>query len=210
MADYEKIKEGFANLDEPTVLSELEKVIVEGADASEALLACQAGLDIVGQKFETGYYFIADLIFAGEIMNEAVAILSPVLADKGVESIGKVVICTVKGDVHDIGKNIVISLLEASGFEIIDLGVDVDPGTVVNAVKEHNPDVVALSGVLTLAINSMKNTVDALREAGLRDGIKVLIGGAPVTAEVCEIAGADSWTTNPQEGVVMCREWVAI
>lgn len=209
MADFEKIASGFDELDEPTVLAELEKVVAEGADATQALQACQAGLDLVGKKFETGYYFIGDLIFAGEIMKEAVDILSPVLAESDVEAVGKVVFCTVKGDVHDIGKNIVISLLRAGGFEVVDLGIDVAPEKVVEAVKEHDADIVALSGVLTLAIPSMKNTIEALKDAGLRDSVKVMIGGSPVTEEVCDIVGADFWTKNPQKGVAMCREWVA-
>jgi methanogenic corrinoid protein MtbC1 len=207
MTDYEKIRIGLGDLDEETVLNELESVISENSDAAKALQACQEGLEIVSQHFDTGRYFIGDLIFAGEIMREAVDILKPALAESKDTAAGKVVFCTVKGDVHDIGKNIVISLLTASGMNVIDLGVDVSPEKVVEAVRQNDCGIVALSGVLTLAIPAMKETVDALRGAGLREDLKIIIGGSPVTAEVCAIVGADFWTKNPQEGTKICLGW---
>jgi methanogenic corrinoid protein MtbC1 len=209
MADYEGIKINLGDLNEDNVLEAIKRIVDEGGDAEAALESCQKGLEIVGGRFDSGEYFIGDLIYAGEIMREAMDILRPALVSDSGEATGKVLICTVEGDIHDIGKNIVISLLEAGGFEVVDLGVDVSPEKVVQVVRESGIRIVALSGVLTLAIESMKKTVNALKEAGLRDTINILLGGAPVTAKVCEIVGADAWSLNPQEGLRICRNWAA-
>ena len=161
----------------------------------------------MGNLFEEGEYFVGDLIYAGELMQDAVQILKPYLAGENSNTVGRMLFCTVKDDLHDIGKNIVRSLLEASGMEVVDLGVDVPAEKIVQTVRDQNIKIVALSGVLTLAINSMKATVEALKAAGLRDEVKVIIGGAPVTQEANEIVGADAWTKNPQETVRICTEW---
>lgn len=203
--DFELLKQNMGELEEDAVL-EMLNGIDNAEDAQKAMEACQAGMEIVGQQFETGEYFVGDLVFAGELMQEAVAILKPYLAGQNSKTIGKMVFCTVEGDLHDIGKNIVRSLLEAAGMEVIDLGVDVAPAKIVEAVKANGVKIVALSGVLTLAINAMKATVEALKAAGLED-VKVIIGGAPVTQEANDIVGADAWTKNPQETVKICTEW---
>lgn len=203
--DFELLKQNMGELEEDAVL-EMLNGIDNAEDAQKAMEACQAGMEIVGQQFETGEYFVGDLVFAGELMQEAVAILKPYLAGQNSKTIGKMVFCTVEGDLHDIGKNIVRSLLEAAGMEVIDLGVDVAPAKIVEAVKANGVKIVALSGVLTLAINAMKATVEALKAAGLGD-VKVIIGGAPVTQEANDIVGADAWTKNPQETVKVCTEW---
>jgi methanogenic corrinoid protein MtbC1 len=207
MAGYEEIASALGNLEEEAVLAALEAVLEDGGSAEEALAACQKGLEIVGNNFETGHYFIGDLIYGGEIMREAVELLKPMLVQGGGESVGKVVFGTVKGDVHDIGKNVVISLMQASGLEVVDLGVDVAPEKFVSAVRDSGAGIVALSGVLTLSIPSMKATVEALVTAGVREQVKIILGGAPITADVCEIAGADAWTLNPQEGTRICLNW---
>lgn len=203
--DFELLKQNVGDLDEEAVLEVLNK-IDNTEDAQKAMEACQKGMEIVGEFFETGEYFVGDLIFAGELMQDAVQVLKPFLAGESNKSVGKMVFCTVEGDLHDIGKNIVRSLLEAAGMEVIDLGVDVPPAKVVEAVKANGVKIVALSGVLTLAINAMKATVEALKAAGLSD-VKVIIGGAPVTQEANEIVCADAWTKNPQETVKICTEW---
>lgn len=203
--DFELLKQNMGELEEDAVL-EMLNGIDNAEDAQKAMETCQAGMEIVGQQFETGEYFVGDLVFAGELMQEAVAILKPYLAGQNSKTIGKMVFCTVEGDLHDIGKNIVRSLLEAAGMEVIDLGVDVAPAKIVEAVKANGVKIVALSGVLTLAINAMKATVEALKAAGLGD-VKVIIGGAPVTQEANDIVGADAWTKNPQETVKVCTEW---
>ena len=166
------------DLDEDTMTEMLNEVMADGgSQAQSAMDACQKGMDIVGQRFESGEYFVGDLIYAGELMTTAVEILKSALV-AGESKDGeakKMILCTVKDDLHDIGKNIVRSMLEAAGFEVIDLGIDVPAEKVVETVKAENLKIVALSGVLTLAIDSMKKTVDALKAAGLSD-VKVIIG----------------------------------
>lgn len=208
MLDIEKLKADMGELDEEAVINALRAVMEDGgSEAAGAMQACQDGLNIVGDRFEAGEYFIGDLIFAGELMTQAVEILSPALTAGGGTQKGRMLMCTVKDDLHDIGKNIVISMLQASGFDVVDLGIDVDADLIVETVKKENLRIVALSGVLTLAIDSMKKSVEALRAAGLRDRVKVIIGGAPVSAEVCSQVGADAWAHNPQDTVRICSEW---
>jgi len=207
MTIYDKIKTAMGELDEDEVIKLVNEAL-ESSGASDALTACQEGLNIVGDRFTEGEYFVSDLIFAGDVMGQVVGILKPALAaGGGPGTAAKVILCTVKGDLHDIGKNIVKSLLEASSFEVIDLGIDVTPENIVAAAKEHDAKIIALSGVLTLAIDAMKDTVEALKKEGLREQVKVIIGGAPVSAEVAELVGCDAWSLVPQEGVKICLEW---
>jgi methanogenic corrinoid protein MtbC1 len=208
MASFAELTQAFAELDYAAIGGLIQELVQAPADASQALEACQAGMDRIGDKYETGEYFVADLILAGDMMAEAADQLKPWLAGSADANIGKLVICTVKGDIHDIGKNIVKALLEASGIECLDLGVDAAPQAIVDCVQQSGARIVALSGVLTLAIDSMKATVDALQAAGLSD-VKVLLGGAPVTADYCTYVGADAWSINAPEGVRICRSWLA-
>jgi len=210
LIDFEKLKTAMGNLDEDAVNEMLDQAIKSGGEnADRALAACQDGMEIIGSKYETGEYFVADLIYAGDLMTQAATLLKPQTGGKAGETIGKMVFCTVKNDIHDIGKNIVKALLEVAGIEVVDLGVDVAPDTIVAAVKDNGVSVLALSGVLTLAIDSMKATVEALTAAGLREQVKVLIGGAPVTAENSKLVGADAWSMSAAEGVAICRNWLA-
>jgi len=209
MIDLNNLVTAVGDLDDDAVTKILGEFAATGGEGVDSVLsACQDGMNIVGKRFESGEYYVADLIFAGEIMSGAAAALKPFLADSLSGKSGKMVLCTVKDDIHDIGKNIVKSLLEADGIEVIDLGVDVAPAAIVDAVRENEVKVLALSGVLTLAIDSMKDTVSALTEAGTRDQVKVLIGGAPVTADFCRVVGADAWSLNAAEGVRICRQWL--
>lgn len=211
MLDFDRLAQAMGDLDEDTVLEILNGVMDEGgAEAPRAMDACQQGMDIVGKLFEEGEYFVGDLIFAGELMTEAVDILKDGLVS-GETADGertKLILCTVKNDLHDIGKNIVKAMLEAAGFDVIDLGIDVAPEKVVGAVRESGVKIVALSGVLTLAIDSMKETVDALKAAGLGD-VKVIVGGTPVSEEACARIGADEWAHSPQKTVDTCRRWAS-
>ena len=208
MIDFEKLVQAMGDLDEDTVIELLEAVMEEGgADAPKAMEACQKGMDIVGRLFEEGEYFVGDLIYAGELMTRAVEIMKEALATG--DSSGpktKMILCTVKDDLHDIGKNIVKAMLEANGFEVTDLGIDVPASKVVDVAKAENVKIVALSGVLTLAIDSMKATVDALKEAGMED-VKVIIGGAPVSESAMQVTGADEWAHSPQKTVQVCKDW---
>ena len=205
MIDFENLAVAMGELDEDTVKEILESVdSVESANA--AMEACQKGMDTVGKLFEEGEYFVGDLIYAGELMTDAVEVLKPYLA--GAESSGsktKMILCTVKDDLHDIGKNIVRSMLEANGFDVLDLGIDCPAEKVVEVAKAEGIQIVALSGVLTLALDSMKATVEAIKAAGLT--CKVIIGGAPVSADACKNIGADEWAHSPQKTVATCKAW---
>lgn len=211
MADFERLAEAMGELEEDDVVEILNQVMEEGgADAQKAMDACQKGMDIVGKLFEEGEYFVGDLIYAGELMTQAVGILKDALVQESdASSTEKVILCTVKNDLHDIGKNIVKAMIEAAGFEVLDLGIDVAPETIVQTAKDENIHIVLLSGVLTLAIDSMKDTVDAFKNAGIRDDVHIMIGGAPVSEEYCKIVGADAWAHSPQVTVQFCKKWAA-
>jgi methanogenic corrinoid protein MtbC1 len=208
MIDFENLAAAMGELDEDTV-KEILEAVDNGKDAALAMDACQKGMDTVGKLFEEGDYFVGDLIYAGELMTDAVEVLKPYLADGSTAGAKtKMILCTVKDDLHDIGKNIDRSMLEANGFEVLDLGIDCPAQKVVDTVKAEGIKIVALSGVLTLAVNSMKNTVDAIKAAGL--DCKVIIGGAPVSEAACRIVGADEWAHSPQKTVDTCKAWAGI
>lgn len=209
MVNFEELAQAMGDLDEDTMVELLNQVMSEGGgEADKAMAACQKGMDTVGDLFEQGEYFVGDLIYAGELMTQAVGILKDALVTgTGTGNAGvKVILCTVKNDLHDIGKNIVKAMLEANGFEVIDLGIDTAPDLIVENVKEHGLKIVLLSGVLTLAIDSMKETVDALKAAGL-DDVKILIGGAPVSENARNVTGADEWAQSPQKTIQVCKAW---
>ncbi len=208
MADLNKLKEAMGDLEEDIVVEIVDEVVASGKDAQAAVDACSAGMDIVGDRFSAGEYFVSDLIYAGEIMTDAVQKLSALLADDGASSVStKIVIATVKDDLHDIGKNIVKAFFEAAGFEVVDLGIDTSPEKIVATVKEQGIKIVALTGVLTLALDSMKATIEAFEAAGIRDDVKILIGGNPVSAEACAAMKADAWAHSPSDSVAKCKEW---
>lgn len=210
MINFDELAEAMGDLDEDIMVETLEQVMEDGgADAQKAMEACQKGMDMVGSRFEEGEYFVGDLIYAGELMTKAVDILKDALVSgDGEDTVkAKMILCTVKDDLHDIGKNIVRSMLEAAGFEVLDLGIDVAPEKIVETAKAENIHIIGLSGVLTLAIDSMKATIDAFKEAGMRDDVKIVIGGAPVNAEVCDQTGADAWASSPQTTIDYCKSW---
>lgn len=205
--NYQEITTAMQELDEGTLLQLMGKVYDENADALEALNACQSGMEEVGRLFEEGEYFVGDLIYAGEIMTQAIDIIRPMLGSAEGGSLGKVILCTVRDDLHDIGKNIVRTLLEAGGFQVVDLGVDTKPEKIVETAKRENITIIALSGVLTLALDSMRDTVAAFEAAGLRDKVKIIVGGAPVNENAFSAIGADAWALSPQKTVATCRAW---
>ena len=208
MANFDLIVSNMVELDGDALMEQLRGIMSEdGKYAAEALEALQEGMAGVGDRFESGEYFLADLMFAADIMTTAVEIIKPALSADAGTRMGRIILATVKGDVHDIGKNIVKSILESSGFEVLDLGIDVPADTIVDTAKGKGVKIIALSGVLTLAIESMKGVVEALKSAGIRDDVKVIIGGNPVTEEACKAVGADAWTRSPKEGVTICRGW---
>lgn len=207
--DKQAIIDAMADLEEDELYDYMNEIMDnDGEGVQEALEACQEGMKIVGERFEEGEYFVGDLIYAGEILTEATNIIKPALTGDGQEKFGKMILCTVKNDLHDIGKNIVKAMLEASGFDVIDLGIDVPADKIVETVKANDVKIVALSGVLTLAIDSMRITVEALKAAGL-DDVKVIVGGNPVNDEACARIGADEWAYSPQKTVQVCKAWAA-
>ncbi len=206
MIDFEKLAAAMGELDEDTV-KELLEAVASAEEANKAMEACQAGMNEIGKLFEDGEYFVGDLIYAGEIMTDAVEILKPLLAGgEGAAAKAKMVICTVKDDLHDIGKNIVRSMLEAAGFDVVDLGIDVSAEKIIETCKAEGIKIVALSGVLTLALDSMKNIIAAIKAAGL-DDVKVIVGGNPVSADAAAAMGADEWAYSPQKTVNVCTAW---
>ncbi|MDR0459069.1 MAG: cobalamin-dependent protein [Coriobacteriales bacterium] len=208
MADLVKLKEIMIDLKEEEVYELLTELMsAGGSDAQAALETCQEAMTEIGNRFETGVYFLGDLLYSSEIMSAAVDILKPALSAGSTVKLGKLVICTVKGDIHDIGKNIVKGMLEAAGFDVIDLGIDVLPEKIVATAAAEDVKIVALSGVLTLALRSMQDVVDAFVAAGTRNDVKIIIGGNPVTVDACAVIGADEWANSPQKGVEVCRVW---
>ena len=205
--NFEKLIEAMGDLEEDIVMEMVNEAVNAEDTANEAMQAMQKGMDIIGKKFEDGEYFIGDLIYAGEIMTDAMDILKEAIAKEGGAELGKMILCTVKDDLHDIGKNIVRAVMEAGGFEVIDLGVDVAPETIVETAKKENISIIAMSGVLTMSLNSMKDTVQAFVDAGMRDQVKIIVGGAPVTEVSFLTTGADAWAPTPQKSLAVCKEW---
>ena len=210
MFDYEALKAAMTELEEDRVNEILNAVMAEGgADAEKAMAACQEGMEAIGVLFDEGEYFVGDLVYAGEIMTGAVEILKDALVGQESGSkLGSLILCTVEGDLHDIGKNIVKAMLVASGFEVVDLGIDTPPARVVEAAKENGIKIIALSGVLTLALDAMKKTVEAFEAAGMRDDVKIIIGGNPVSENARLMVGADAWAHSPQQTVGCCKGWL--
>ncbi|MCS7120275.1 MAG: corrinoid protein [Nitrososphaerota archaeon] len=208
-AILQKLRDAIVNLDIEGVKAAAQEALAAGIPAYKAVVEGMAkGMEIVGQKYEAGEYFLAELIMAGETMKEGMTILEPYLKAGDLKSAGKVVIGTVRGDLHDIGKNIVITLLRAANFEVIDLGIDVTPEKFVEAVRAHRPDILGMSALLTTTMMEMGNVIESLKKAGLRDGLKIIIGGAPVTPEFAEKIGADAAARDAVDGVRICNEWM--
>ncbi|MEM2788452.1 MAG: corrinoid protein [Candidatus Bathyarchaeia archaeon] len=201
--------DAFVNLDENRVLGIVEKLLREGTDPSEILEACRKATTIIGERFERGEYFLSELVFASEIFNSVMRVVLPELK-RETKPLGTIVLGTVQGDIHDIGKNIFKAFAEAAGFKVIDLGVDVPPERFVDAVRTHNPDIVGMSGLLTISYESMKKTVNALKEAGLRDRVRVIVGGGRMDEHVKRYVGADEWADNAMLGIRKCKEMLGL
>jgi len=167
--------------------------------------ALMHGMNIVGEKFKANEIFVPEVLIAARAMNKATEILKPHLAKAGVNPAGKAIICTVKGDLHDIGKNLVKMMIEGKGIEVVDLGVDCDSQKIVDTVKESGAKVVCLSALLTTTMTSQKDVIDALKSSGLRDEVKVMVGGAPVTQGYADEIGADAYTADAASAAEVCR-----
>jgi 5-methyltetrahydrofolate--homocysteine methyltransferase len=190
----------------PQVIELTDLALEAGVDPEEVI---QQGfipaMEVVGDKFATGEIYVPEMLLAARAMKAALEKVKPLLVGKEIKAVGKVVIGTVQGDMHDIGKNLVAMMLEGSGFEVIDLGVDALPDEFIDAVRDRNPDLICLSALLTTTMNSMEETIRKLVAAGLRDGVKVLVGGAPVSQLFADEIGADGYAANAGEAVQLAK-----
>jgi corrinoid protein of di/trimethylamine methyltransferase len=195
--------------DAPGAVSATEEALAAGTDPEELINESMIpAMNEVGRRYEEGEYYIPELLIAARAMKGALGLIRPLLAEKGAEPVGKVVIGTVAGDQHDIGKNLVASMLEGGGFGVVDLGIDVSPQKFVAAVKESGAGIVALSSLLSTTMPAMKGVLAELEKEGLRDKVKVMIGGAPVTRKVADELGAEGYGSNANAAVAEARRFI--
>ena len=203
-----------ADMNEDDAFALAKKMLLEeGANPMRVLELCREAMDIVGKRFEQGEYFLPELVLAGEMLENIGAIAKPLITQgPGGEpkKLAKVLVGTVHGDLHDIGKNIVTFMLDINGFEVKDIGIDVPVKTFIDEINAFRPDVVGLSGFLTIAFDSMKETIAAIQDAGLRDKLKIMIGGGQVDEAVRNYTGADAFGTTAVEAVSLCKNWMRV
>jgi methanogenic corrinoid protein MtbC1 len=198
-----------ADLKEQEALKVVKERLAKGEDAFKILDDARKGMEIVGKRFASSQYFIPDLVYSGEILKAVTELVKPKLTKAaGTKKLGKVVFGTVAGDIHDIGKDIVVFMLDVNGFEVYDLGVDVPVQKFVDKIKETGAPIVGLSGFLTLAFDSMKQTIEAIKSAGLRDKVKIMIGGGQMSEEVRKYTGADAFGKDAMAGVTLAQKWI--
>lgn len=204
-----KLVEAIVQMREAEAVRLTEEILASGTDPLKILDDCTEAMGEVGDRFENGEYFLPHLIMGGEILKQISALVKAnVKGEIASGDMGRVLMGTVDGDIHNIGKDIVSFLLDVNGFKVRDIGVDVSPEKFVEEIKDFQPQVVGMSGLLTLAYDSMKNTVQAITDAGLRDSVKIMIGGAPMSEKVKEYAGADAYGKDAIVAVTLVKEWV--
>jgi 5-methyltetrahydrofolate--homocysteine methyltransferase len=209
MADLQKLYDAVLNGDQKASIAITNEALAEGANALDLITNYMVpAMDEVGRRFECEDYFVPELLLSARAMKGSLEILRPLLAAQGAQPAGRVVIGTVKGDLHDIGKNLVASMLEGGGFEVMDLGADVSPEKFIEAIKERGANIVCLSALLTVTMPSMRTTIEALKTAGVREQVKVMVGGAPVTAQFATEIGADGYSDNANGAVTLARTLV--
>jgi len=209
MTDLSKLHDAILNGDAKTAVAVTKEALDAGANPMDLVTQYMIpAMDEVGRRFECEEYFVPELLLAARAMKGSLELIRPLLAESGAEPVGRVVIGTVKGDLHDIGKNLVASMLEGAGFEVIDLGADVPPEKFVTAAKEKKADIIALSALLTVTMPMMKNTIAEVKRAGMRDSIKIIVGGAPVTEQYAREIGADGYSDNASGAVQLARSLV--
>jgi 5-methyltetrahydrofolate--homocysteine methyltransferase len=210
MADLSALAENLINGKADAVAELTKKALDDGVSPGEILNGgLIKGMGVVGERFKNNEFYVPEVLIAARAMHAGMNVLKPALAESGVQPIGKVLLGTVKGDLHDIGKNLVAMMLEGAGFEVVDLGIDVPPEKFVEAVKEGG-DVVAMSALLTTTMTAMKTTLEALEEAGVRDKIKTLLGGAPVTQNYADEIGADGYARDAASAADKAKELIGI
>jgi len=204
-----ELTKALADLQEEKAIKLTNQMLESGTDPNAILVEARDGMELVGKRFGEGEYFLPELIFSAEIFKEITEIIKPKMqTEVKQEKIGKIIVGTVAGDIHDIGKDIVVFMLDISGYEVYDLGVDVPAAKFVEKIQETGAPVVALSGFLTLAFDAMKDTVEAISAAGLRDKVKIMIGGGQIDEEIRKHAGADAYGRDAMAGVALAREWI--
>jgi len=197
------------DMDEEGAVSLAKEYLEKGGDAQKLLDVCRDAMAVVGDKFEKGEYFLSELLLGGEIFKGIMKLALPMIKEGEGKKIGKMVLGTVKEDIHNIGKDIFKAFAEAAGFDVIDIGVDVPVEKFVDAVKENKPDLVGMSCLITAGISSMKKTIEAIKQAGLTEP-KIIIGGGRVDEEVKEFTGADAWADDAAKGVRLCKELMGV
>ena len=205
---FSEIKSALVEFEVDLLKAKAQEALDQGVDAEKIIGILSEGMDVVGERYQAGEYFVTSLIIAGETMKEALEVLEPHLSGQGGAKRGKIVMATVAGDIHDIGKNIFTTLMGTAGFEVIDLGVDVSAEAIVAAVKEHGPDILGLSALLTTNLEQFPLIVEMLEKEGLRSRVKIVVGGATVTDEFAKGAGVDALAKSAVEGVNVCKAWV--
>jgi 5-methyltetrahydrofolate--homocysteine methyltransferase len=197
-------------LERDQVLSEIRERLNKGEDPMKIFNECKEGMEKIGERYKNKEYFLAELMLSGDLFREAMELVQPYLGEKKteVDIKGKILLVTIQGDIHDLGKNILATLLKLEGFEVYDLGVDVDPDIVVEKVREIQPEFLGFSALLTITFDPMKKVIDKLEEAGLRDKLKIMLGGGITTALVKDYIGADFQTIDAMEGVQYCLELI--
>jgi methylmalonyl-CoA mutase cobalamin-binding domain/chain len=213
MAEFETLTESLVEMEERQTLETVQALLDAGESPQDILGALSEGMNLVGSRYSSQEYFLADLVFAAEIFKQSMTILGPALeAEAGGERevCGKIVVGTVEGDLHDIGKNIFVALARNAGFAVNDLGIDVSPAAFIEAVKRDRAHILGISGILTMSVDPMIRTVEALEEAGLRDKVKVILGGLPVDDRWQETVGSDGYTDDAYKGVQMCQAFVEV
>lgn len=209
MSDLSKLTEAILNGDSKTAVAVTQEAIAAQVDAQELVTKYMIpAMDEVGRRFEVGDCFVPELLISARAMKASLALIRPLLAAQGAKPLGRVIIGTAKGDLHDIGKNLVSSMLEGAGFEVVDLGVDVSPEKIIGEIKAKKVDIVALSALLTTTMPSMKIVIEELKKAGVREQVKVIIGGAPVTQRYATAIGADGYSDNANGAVGLARRLV--
>ena len=203
------LAEALVDFDQDFVLGEVNRQLNGGEEPIQIVRELQKGMNLIGERFNTGQYFLSELLMSSDLFTKTMNIIEPRLAETAKVSIGKIVIGTPKGDIHDIGKNIFCVVAKGMGFEIHDLGVDVPVSNFVEAVKEKKPQILGFSALLTTAFEPMKEVMDEIAEQGLRDGLKVIVGGGVVTETVKRYIGADGHTTDAIDGVNQCKTFIS-
>jgi 5-methyltetrahydrofolate--homocysteine methyltransferase len=211
MPNFKQLYDAVVGGDAKATRALTQQALAEGIDPLELVNEYMVpAMGEVGRRFECNEYFVPELLISARAMKAALELIRPLLTARGDKPVGRVAVGTVKGDLHDIGKNLVASLLEGGGFEVIDLGVNVAPETFIAAIKEKQANVIAMSALLTTTMPAMKTTIDALERAGMRSQVKVLIGGAPITQKYAEEIGADGYAENAVGAVALAKKAVAL